>query len=150
MAGRVWVEAFVERYLSPGHLNKPEDGCPLPALVSEIARSGGPAKASFEAIVRDLSARLQGQAGGELAEDRALASSPSALVGSASRDRSGTRPSASASLPHAATWPGQDWPPVPCPGPRHDASQAKGDVRRNRGLQLIPDDFSCPTVVHTT
>ncbi len=67
------AEAFVERYLSPGHRNKTEDGCPLPALVSEIARSGGPAKASFEAIVRDLAARLQEHAGGELTEDRALA-----------------------------------------------------------------------------
>jgi len=73
VAGRAWVEAFVERYLSPGHLDKPEDGCPLPALVSEIARSGGLAKASFEAIVRDLSDRLQSHAGEDLAEDRALA-----------------------------------------------------------------------------
>lgn len=73
VSGRAWAEAFVERYLSPAHRNKTEDGCPLPALVSEVARAGGPVKASFEAIVRDLAARLQGQAGGDVSEDRALA-----------------------------------------------------------------------------
>ena len=73
VAGRAWVEAFVERYLRPSHLIKTEDGCPLPALVSEVARTGGPVKASFEAIIRDLAARLQRQAGEGLTEDRALA-----------------------------------------------------------------------------
>jgi TetR/AcrR family transcriptional regulator, transcriptional repressor for nem operon len=73
MTGRAWVEAFVDRYLSPSHRSKAEDGCPLPALVSEIARAGVPVKASFEAIVRDLAARLEGHAGGVLSGDRALA-----------------------------------------------------------------------------
>lgn len=74
VAGRAWVEAFVECYLRPSHLTKTEEGCPLPALVSEIARTGGPVKASFEAIIRDLAARLRSQAGPEgLTEDRALA-----------------------------------------------------------------------------
>ena len=73
VASDAWVEAFVERYLSPGHRHNTEAGCPLPALVSEIARSGGPAKASFEAIVRRLAVRLHDRAGGALAGDRALA-----------------------------------------------------------------------------
>ena len=73
ITGRAWVEAFVERYLSPSHLLRAEDGCPLPALVSEVARSGAPVKASFEAIVRGLAARLLGQASEGLTEDRALA-----------------------------------------------------------------------------
>jgi TetR/AcrR family transcriptional repressor of nem operon len=73
VTGRSRVEAFVERYLGASHLNKTEEGCPLPALVSEVARTGGPVKASFEAIVRDLADRLQGHAGGGLADDRALA-----------------------------------------------------------------------------
>jgi TetR/AcrR family transcriptional repressor of nem operon len=68
-----WVEAFVERYLRPSHLIQPEDGCPLPALVSEVARTSGPVKASFEAIICDLAARLRDQAGESLTEDRALA-----------------------------------------------------------------------------
>jgi TetR/AcrR family transcriptional regulator, transcriptional repressor for nem operon len=72
-AGDARLEAFVDSYLSRAHLHRNETGCPLPALVSEVARTGGSAKASFEAIVRDLSARLQGHAGPGLSEDRALA-----------------------------------------------------------------------------
>jgi TetR/AcrR family transcriptional repressor of nem operon len=71
--GVAWVEAFVDRYLSLGHRDRSEQGCPLPALVSEIARSGEVAKASFETIIRDLSDRLQSHAGEALSEDRALA-----------------------------------------------------------------------------
>jgi TetR/AcrR family transcriptional repressor of nem operon len=71
--GPAMVEAFVEGYLRKAHLNNAEGGCPLPALVSEVARAGEPVKASFEAIVLGLAARLQGQAGEDLAEDRALA-----------------------------------------------------------------------------
>ncbi len=73
LTGRDWVEAFVERYLRPSHIRRVEDGCPLPALVSAVARTGEPVKASFEVIVRGLAERLQGQAGEGLTEDRALA-----------------------------------------------------------------------------
>ena len=73
LSGRAWAEAFVERYLGPAHLIKTEDGCPLPPLVSEVARAGGSVKASFEAIVQGLATRLHGQAGGDVSEDRALA-----------------------------------------------------------------------------
>ena len=73
ITGCAWAEAFVERYLSPSHRLRTEDGCPLPALVSEVARADAPVKASFEAIIRALAARLQGQVGADLTEDRALA-----------------------------------------------------------------------------
>jgi TetR/AcrR family transcriptional repressor of nem operon len=73
VTGPSWVEAFLERYLGVEHLGKPEDGCPLPALVSEVARADGPVRASFEAIVREFAARLQDQAGGDVSEDHALA-----------------------------------------------------------------------------
>ncbi|MGP0069297.1 MAG: TetR/AcrR family transcriptional regulator [Isosphaeraceae bacterium] len=73
VTGRARVEAFVDGYLSPAHLDNTEDGCPLPALVSEVARSDASVKASFEEIVRNLAARLQGQACDGLTEDRALA-----------------------------------------------------------------------------
>jgi TetR/AcrR family transcriptional repressor of nem operon len=72
-AGRARLEAFIESYLSRSHLHRTDNGCPLPALVSEVARTSGPVKASFEAIVRDLVARLRGPAGEGLSEDRALA-----------------------------------------------------------------------------
>jgi len=73
LTGPAWAEAFVDRYLSRAHLVKFQDGCPLPPLVSEVARAGGPVKASFEAVVQSLATRLQGQARGGVSEDRALA-----------------------------------------------------------------------------
>ena len=72
-AGRSSVVAFVEYYLDPRHMRNTEGGCPLPALASEVARAGGPVKSSFEAIVRNLAARLMDDSGGELSEERALA-----------------------------------------------------------------------------
>ena len=71
--GRAGPRRSSKRCLSPAHLIKTEDGCPLPPLVSEVARAGGSVKASFEAIVRGLATRLHCQAGGDVSEDRALA-----------------------------------------------------------------------------
>lgn len=68
---REWVGAFLDFYLSVPHRDRPDDGCPLPALLSEITRAGEPVKASFEAIVRDLAGRIEASAG--RADDRALA-----------------------------------------------------------------------------
>jgi TetR/AcrR family transcriptional repressor of nem operon len=73
VAGRARLEAFVDSYLSQSHLHRTDNGCPLPALVSEVARTSGPVKAGFEEIVRDLVARLRGHTGAGLSEDRALA-----------------------------------------------------------------------------
>jgi TetR/AcrR family transcriptional regulator, transcriptional repressor for nem operon len=73
LAGRAWVEAFIERYLAPRHMRNTEGGCPLPALASEVARAGSPVKASFESVVRGFATRLVDCAGGELTEERALA-----------------------------------------------------------------------------
>ncbi len=71
--GPAMVEAFVDGYLRRSHLNNAEGGCPLPALVSEVARTGESVKASFESIVLGLAARLRGQDGEALAGDRDLA-----------------------------------------------------------------------------
>jgi TetR/AcrR family transcriptional regulator, transcriptional repressor for nem operon len=73
LTDRACAEAFVDRYLSLEHVVKTEDGCPLPPLVSEVARAGESVKASFEASLRGLATRLQGQDGGEVSEDRAFA-----------------------------------------------------------------------------
>src|SRR3954447_24995892 len=59
-SGRAWARAFVERYLSTAHRLRPDEGCSLAALVSEVARSGVAVKKSFEAVVRDLAGRLSG------------------------------------------------------------------------------------------
>ncbi len=71
--GLPWVEAFLDRYLSHSHFRRTENGCPLPTLVSEIARAGAPVKTSFETLIRKLASRLKDQAGNRLSEDRALA-----------------------------------------------------------------------------
>jgi TetR/AcrR family transcriptional repressor of nem operon len=73
VASHAWLEAFIECYLTPRHMTNTEEGCPLPALVSEVARAGGPVKASFEAVVRGFAARLMEGAGAKLTEERALA-----------------------------------------------------------------------------
>jgi TetR/AcrR family transcriptional regulator, transcriptional repressor for nem operon len=73
VASRAWVEAFIERYLAPRHMRNTEEGCPLPALASEVARAGDPVKASFEAVVRGFAARLMEGLGAQLSEERALA-----------------------------------------------------------------------------
>jgi TetR/AcrR family transcriptional regulator, transcriptional repressor for nem operon len=73
VASHAWLEAFIECYLAPRHMTNTEEGCPLPALVSEVARAGGPVKASFEAVVRGFAARLMEGAGAKLTEERALA-----------------------------------------------------------------------------
>jgi TetR/AcrR family transcriptional repressor of nem operon len=76
LAGRDWVEAFLAFYLSDDHREQLENGCPLVALVSEVARADGPVKASFEAMVRSLLEKFQANArGGDpgATEQRALA-----------------------------------------------------------------------------
>jgi TetR/AcrR family transcriptional regulator, transcriptional repressor for nem operon len=73
VASHAWLEAFIECYLAPRHMTNTEEGCPLPALVSEVARAGEPVKASFEAVVRGFAARLMEGAGAKLTEERALA-----------------------------------------------------------------------------
>lgn len=67
------VDAFIDRYLSTSHRTSADEGCPLPALVSEVARSSAPVKASFETIIRSLAEQLTANAGEKLTEDRALA-----------------------------------------------------------------------------
>jgi len=68
---RAWVEGFLDFYLSAAHRDRPEQGCPLSALISEVARAGEPVKASFEAVVRAVASRIESGAGGS--EERALA-----------------------------------------------------------------------------
>jgi TetR/AcrR family transcriptional regulator, transcriptional repressor for nem operon len=58
MNGREWVDAFLARYLGTKHRQEAENCCPLVALISEVSRADGQVKQSFEAIVRELSARL--------------------------------------------------------------------------------------------
>src|SRR5207244_1485726 len=52
--GVAWLRAVVDRYLSREHRDDAADGCALPALVADIARSGPKARAALEALLREL------------------------------------------------------------------------------------------------
>jgi len=60
--GRAGVEQLVRAYLSPGHRDNPEDGCPSAALLDEIARSTDATKQALTegvlAFIDDIAARL--------------------------------------------------------------------------------------------
>ncbi len=62
LSGVAWLDAFLTGYLSMGHRDAIEGGCPVVALVSEVARAGEPVKVRFEAIVQDLKEALTAHA----------------------------------------------------------------------------------------
>jgi TetR/AcrR family transcriptional repressor of nem operon len=75
-SGRDWTDAFLARYLSASHCRNAEDGCPLVALISEVAHAGAAVKSKFETIVRSVSEQLAANArpaGSEATSERALA-----------------------------------------------------------------------------
>lgn len=53
---REWVTQVVARYLAPSHRDRPEDGCPLPAVLSEMSRAD---KATRQAMAEGLEAYAQ-------------------------------------------------------------------------------------------
>ncbi|MFG2133169.1 TetR/AcrR family transcriptional regulator [Streptomyces sp. NPDC048751] len=60
--GRAGLEQFVRAYLSPGHRDDPENGCPTAALLDEIGRCTDATKQAFTggmlAVIDDIAARL--------------------------------------------------------------------------------------------
>ncbi|QEL19946.1 TetR/AcrR family transcriptional regulator [Limnoglobus roseus] len=60
LAGAAWVAAAVARYLSPQHRERMATGCPLPALLSEVARGPAAAKAGFEGELKQAAALIGG------------------------------------------------------------------------------------------
>jgi TetR/AcrR family transcriptional repressor of nem operon len=60
--GRAGVEQFVRAYLSVGHRDNPESGCPSAALLAELGRSAEATKQSYTdsalAVIDDIAARL--------------------------------------------------------------------------------------------
>jgi TetR/AcrR family transcriptional regulator, transcriptional repressor for nem operon len=60
--GRAGVEQFVRAYLSVGHRDNREDGCPSAALLAELGRCAAATKQSYTdgalAVVDDIAARL--------------------------------------------------------------------------------------------
>jgi AcrR family transcriptional regulator len=60
--GRAGLEAFVGQYLSPGHRDHPEIGCPSAALLDEVGRCTAATKEAYtagtKAILDEIRARL--------------------------------------------------------------------------------------------
>jgi TetR/AcrR family transcriptional regulator, transcriptional repressor for nem operon len=54
LRGRQWAREFAAFYLSGGHRDAPDVGCPTPALTAEVSRSGGASRAVYERHLRDL------------------------------------------------------------------------------------------------
>jgi|SRR5271166_6458204 len=54
LRGSDWVRKFASAYLSKAHRDNPQQGCPMPALASEIGRLGGPSRDVFEQRLRGL------------------------------------------------------------------------------------------------
>lgn len=53
-----WLNDALNRYLSYDHVKHPENGCPLPALSTEVARSTKPVKRVYEGQLTQLQQRL--------------------------------------------------------------------------------------------
>jgi TetR/AcrR family transcriptional regulator, transcriptional repressor for nem operon len=54
LRGRQWVREFAAFYLSEGHRDAPDLGCPMPALTAEVSRSGGASRGVYEQHLRDV------------------------------------------------------------------------------------------------
>ena len=68
--GAAWIQAFVGGYLSQGHREHTEDGCPAPALVSELGRLGDNPKRSFEKALVGWAEEIEPHLEGVPEEDR--------------------------------------------------------------------------------
>lgn len=53
------VARFMSGYLGLEHVRHPEQGCPLPSLTPEVARSDEAVRSAFQAGLLDIHARLQ-------------------------------------------------------------------------------------------
>lgn len=60
LSGADWVMAAVGRYLSPQHRDRAESGCPLPPLLSEVARGTPEAKAGIEGELKQAAELIGG------------------------------------------------------------------------------------------
>ncbi len=98
--------AYADYYLSPAHINRPGQGCPVPACAGDLARLGAEARRHFEAGI----ARLEGliadtfrMAGLNSADAAAEgASLLGRLAGAVVMARSVRSPAAQAHIVHAA------------------------------------------------
>lgn len=56
---RIGLRSYLEGYLSPSHRDRPDRGCPLPALAAEIARADNLASQNFVAGMERMTSRIE-------------------------------------------------------------------------------------------
>ena len=79
LQGADWVAGLVRRYLSPGHLDHVAEGCTMPPLLSELARSGTLPRDAFATAFDDFRNRVAAH----LATDPEAAARATAIIAAA-------------------------------------------------------------------
>jgi TetR/AcrR family transcriptional repressor of nem operon len=69
-AGRAGLRTIIEMYLSAEHCAKPSQGCPVAALMSDIARQPRAVRVRFENAAHDHMRRLEGFLPGKTEAER--------------------------------------------------------------------------------
>jgi TetR/AcrR family transcriptional repressor of nem operon len=54
------LAAFIDRYVSPAHRDRPDRGCPLATIATDIPRQSADVRAAFDAGVARITARIAG------------------------------------------------------------------------------------------
>lgn len=71
-AGKAWLDARVDSYVSASHRDDAGNGCPITALGGEMRHLGPEARIAFDAGVENLLARLTRHCGGDAAAAQAM------------------------------------------------------------------------------
>ncbi|HSD92923.1 MAG TPA: TetR/AcrR family transcriptional regulator [Methyloceanibacter sp.] len=64
---------FISAYLSPAHFEDRDNGCPLMALPSDVARGGEPVRRAYRQVLEYMVEHLQADVPGARTRERALA-----------------------------------------------------------------------------
>jgi TetR/AcrR family transcriptional repressor of nem operon len=76
LAGMEWLRKVAARYLSVAHRRQVDRGCPLPALLPEVARASQHSRQALEARLRQVAANIESHlppTQDNMAQNRALA-----------------------------------------------------------------------------
>ncbi len=100
LGGQRGYTALIDGYLSTWHRDHPESGCGVAGVAADVARAGGPARASYTRQVQECLAVLAGLTGNpdRQAAEREAVLTLSALVGAISMARAVDDPDLSQQL----------------------------------------------------
>ncbi|OBI84748.1 hypothetical protein A9X00_29225 [Mycobacterium sp. 1245805.9] len=98
---RAKLKAFVAEYLSPEHVENPGDGCVMPTLSADVARSGASTREAYERRIAALADRMGELFDGADPERRAW-SVIALMVGAVSISRAMSDPATQAEVLDAA------------------------------------------------